>query len=63
MSTSAPAGTTIWGSKIDNDMGSLEIAIANMNPPDYITIIEKTPILNLKFEAIGSPGNSTILNL
>lgn len=63
VSASAPAGTMLWGSKIDNDTGSLETAIANMNPPNYITVIEKTPILDLTFEAVGSPGDSTILNL
>lgn len=50
VSASVPAGTTIWGSKINDDVGSLEIAIANMNPPDYITVIEKTSILEKKFD-------------
>ena len=60
---SAPENTTLFGQKIDNDVGSLKFALINTNPPDYITVIEKTPILDLTFEAIGSPSNSTILSL
>lgn len=63
LSDSAPAGTTLWEPKIDNDIGSLGIAITNTKSPNYITVIENTPILDLTFEAIGSPGDSTILHL
>lgn len=63
VSASAPAGTAIWASKINNDVGSLEIALANMNPPDYITVIEETRLMDLMFKAIGSPSNSTTLEL
>lgn len=48
---------------IDNVEGSMTLGLVNTKSPDYITVIEKTPILDLKFEAIGSPGDSTILNL
>lgn len=59
----APEGSSIFASKIDNSEGSMTFALINDNQPEYITVNGKTPILDLSFVAIGSPGDTTILKL
>jgi len=63
VSPMAPPGTTLYASNINNTMGFMKASIANTHAPDYITVTDRTPILNLTFTAIGQPGNVTTLDL
>jgi len=56
----SPSSLTV---NINPALGKSTVALVNTQPPDYITIIETTSIIDLTFEAVGSPGDSTILNL
>ena len=48
---------------INPALGKAKVALTNTQTPDYITVNETKSIIDLTFEAVGSPGDSTILNL
>lgn len=43
--------------------GNKAIALTNAESPDYITTIEDTPIIDVTFNVVGTPGSSTTLDL
>jgi len=56
----SPSSLTV---NINQVLGKAKVGLVNTQTPDYITVIENTSIIDLTFEAVGSPGDSTILNL
>jgi len=56
----SPSSLTV---NIKPSLGKAKVCLVNTQTPDYITVNETTSIIDLTFEAVGSPGDSTILNL
>ena len=63
LSDNLPSSTNTLTVNIDPVLGKAIVALVNTESPDYLTVTENTPILTLTIEAVGSPGDSTTLNL
>lgn len=63
LSDDLPPSTNSLTVNIDPALGKSKVALTNTQTPDYITVNETKSIIDLTFEAVGSPGDSTILNL
>ena len=52
------SSVTVGGSEGDKVIG-----LTNTDDPDYITTTEDTPIIDVTFNVVGTPGSSTMLDL